>query len=79
MASITETLQIWALAGLLRLPLSWANVLSGPARSVDGHILDTRTQWLLKLVAGSRRPPLHELPLERAREEIGRASCRERV
>jgi acetyl esterase len=70
MAPLSETLQTLAFAGLMRLPLSWATYLSGPARTVDGQTLDTRTRWLLTLVARSGRPPLHELPLERARREF---------
>jgi acetyl esterase len=70
MAPISETLQTLAFAGLMRLPLSWATFLSGPARTANGYTLDTRTQWLLTLVARSGRPPLHELPLERARHEF---------
>jgi acetyl esterase len=70
MAPLSETLQTLAFAGLMRLPLSWAGFLSGPARTANGYTLDTRTQWLLTLVARSGRPPLHELPLERARHEF---------
>lgn len=70
MASISETIQTLTLSGLLRMPLSWTGLLTGPARTVDGFVLDTRTQWLLRLVALARRKPLHELPLEQARHEF---------
>lgn len=70
MAPISETLQSLALTGLMRLPLSWASFLSGPPRVANGYTLDIRTQWLLTLVARSGRPPLQELPLERARHEF---------
>jgi len=70
MAPISETLQTLAFGALMRVPLSWATYLSGPTRTVDGQTLDTRTRWLLTLVARSGRPPLHELPLDRARREF---------
>lgn len=70
MAPISETLQSYALTGLMHLPLSWITFLTGPARTLNGYTLDTRVQWLLTLVARSGRPPLHELPLERARHEF---------
>lgn len=70
MAPISETLQSYALTGLMRLPLSWITFLTGPARTANGYTLDTRTQWLLTLVARSGRPPLQDLPLERARREF---------
>jgi acetyl esterase len=70
MAPLSETLQSHALTALMRAPLSWITFLTGPARTQNGYTLDTRTQWLLTLVARSGRPPLHELPLERARHEF---------
>ncbi|MGE0151353.1 MAG: alpha/beta hydrolase [Reyranellaceae bacterium] len=70
MAPISETLQSYALTGLMRLPLSWITFLTGPARTANGYTLDIRTQWLLTLAARSGRPPLHELPLERARHDF---------
>ena len=70
MASISETIQTLTLSGLLRMPLSWTGLLTGPACTVDGYVLDTRTQWLLRLIALGRRKPLHELPLDEARHEF---------
>jgi acetyl esterase len=54
----------------LRLPLSWISVLTGPTRNVDGFTLDTRTQWLLKLIASSGHPPLEQMALHEARAEF---------
>lgn len=70
MSPFIESLQSQFALGLMRLPLSWVTMLSGPARTVDGYVLDTRMQWLLKLVTSSGRPQLHELPVDRARAEL---------
>jgi acetyl esterase len=69
MNTITQAVQTQISRVLLRLPLSWVSVLAGPSRSVDGYILDTRMQWLLKLIAHTGRPPLQELPVPQARAE----------
>jgi acetyl esterase len=69
MANMLQDVRTVASRVLLRLPLSWISVLTGPSRTVDGFILDTRTQWLLNLIARTGRPPLQELPVPEARAE----------
>ncbi len=54
----------------LRMPISWVNLLTGPAIAVDGRVLDTRTQWFLQLLARSGQQPLHKLGVDRARTEF---------
>ncbi len=53
----------------LRMPISWVNILAGPPAAVDGRTLDGRTQWLLQLLARSRRPPLNKMSVAEARGE----------
>jgi acetyl esterase len=54
----------------LRMPISWINILAGPPVTVDGRVLDGRTQWLLQLLARSGRKPLAELGVAKARSEF---------
>src|SRR5215468_1075436 len=54
----------------LRLPISWVNILTGPPVTVDGRILDTRTQWLLQLLARSGHAPVESMSVAEARAEI---------
>ena len=52
----------------LRIPLSWINVATGGAPvEIDGQTLDTRAQWLLKVVERSGHPAFHEMPLSEGR------------
>jgi len=69
MANLLQDVRTAVSRVLLRLPLSWISVLTGPSRTVDGFLLDTRTQWLLKLIERTGRPPLQELPVPEARAE----------
>jgi len=69
MSKFTQAVQTEISRVLLRLPLSWISVLTGPSRSVDGYILDTRMQWLLNLIARTGRPPLNQLTVPDARAE----------
>ncbi|MFO1080124.1 MAG: alpha/beta hydrolase fold domain-containing protein [Reyranellaceae bacterium] len=67
---IVRDLQGIAASLALRLPISWVNLLTGPAVSVDGRLLDARTQWYLQLVARSGRPPLEQQSVEEARRDF---------
>lgn len=69
MADLLQEIKARVSRVLLRLPLSWISVLTGPGRTVDGFLLDTRTQWLLKLIEHTGRPPLQELSIAQARAE----------
>jgi acetyl esterase len=53
----------------LRMPLSWVNILAGPPITVDGRMLDGRTQWFLQLLARSGQPPLNKMSIADARFE----------
>lgn len=66
---IVQAIQGRAAHLALRLPISWVNLLTGPAVTVDGRILDARTQWLLQLLSRSGHPPIETLTIEQAREE----------
>src|SRR5262249_19038534 len=54
----------------LRLPISWVNILTGPPVTVDGRILDTRTQWLLQLLARRGPAPVESMRAAEARAEV---------
>ncbi len=54
----------------LRMPLSWVNILAGPPVTVDGRILDGRTQWFLRLLTKSGLQSLSELGVAKARAEF---------
>jgi acetyl esterase len=51
----------------LRMPISWVNLLAGAPITVDGRTLDTRTQWLLELLAHSGDPPIETTSVAEAR------------
>lgn len=70
MVDIARELQGWVANLALRMPISWINILAGPSVTVDGRMLDGRTQWLLQLLARSGHKPLAELGVARAREEF---------
>src|ERR1700757_3650853 len=70
MKEIVQTIQARAANLALRLPISWVNLLTGPAVTVDGRILDARTQWLLQLLARSGHPRIETLSVEEARREV---------
>jgi acetyl esterase len=70
MKEIVRTLQGRAANLALRLPISWVNLLTGSAVTVDGRILDARTQWFLQLLARSGRGPIEALTAEQARLEV---------
>jgi acetyl esterase len=70
MGEIARDLQGMAANLALRMPISWINILAGPSRTVDGRMLDGRTQWFLQLLARSGRKPLSQLRVEQAREEF---------
>jgi len=70
MKEIARELQGTAANLALRMPISWVNILAGPPVAVDGRTLDTRTQWLLQLLARSGQRPLHELGIAAARKEF---------
>ena len=54
----------------LRMPISWVNLLAGAPITVDGRMLDARTQWFLQLLAHSGQQPLHRLGVQQARAEF---------
>ena len=70
MKEIARELQGTAANLALRMPISWVNILAGPPVTVDGRMLDTRTQWFLQLLARSGQRPLHELGVTDARKEF---------
>ena len=70
MAEIARDLQGMAANLALRMPISWINILAGPPVTVDGRMLDSRTQWFLQLLARSGQKPLAQLGVARAREEF---------
>jgi len=70
MAEIARDLQGMAANLALRMPISWINILAGPSVTVDGRMLDGRTQWFLQLLARSGQKPLSQLGVAKAREEF---------
>ena len=70
MKEIARELQGTAANLALRMPISWVNILAGPPVTVDGRMLDTRTQWFLQLLARSGQRPLHALGVTDARKEF---------
>ncbi len=56
-------------ARLLRAPARIVRTLVGRPMVVDDQRLDLHTQFTLRVLARSGRPPLHHLPVERARAE----------
>lgn len=70
MKEFVRTLQGQAANLALRLPISWVNLLTGPAVTVDGRLLDTRSQWFLQLLARSGRAGIETLSVEQARREV---------
>jgi len=54
----------------LRMPISWVHLVAGPPVTVDGRVLDSRTQWFLRLLALSGQKPLRALGVSEARREI---------
>ena len=51
----------------LRMPISWVNIMAGPSVTVDGRTLDSRTQWLLQLLARNGQPPIEKSTVAEAR------------
>ena len=70
MAEIARELQGKAANLALRMPISWINILTGPSVTVDGRMLDGRTQWFLQLLARSGQKKMAELGVARARTEF---------
>src|SRR3981081_4027462 len=66
MREIARELQGTAASLALRMPISWVNILSGPPVTVDGRTLDSRTQWLLQLLARHVRARQAEPPIEKS-------------
>jgi len=64
---IARELQGTAANLALRMPISWVNILSGPPVTVDGRTLDSRTQWLLQLLARQGQPPIEKSTVAEAR------------
>ncbi|HTR85876.1 MAG TPA: alpha/beta hydrolase [Reyranella sp.] len=67
---IARELQGKAANMALRMPISWVNILAGAPVSVDGRVLDARTQWFLQLLARSGQQPLQSLGVAQARAEF---------
>jgi acetyl esterase len=70
MTEIAREIQGAAANLALRMPISWINILAGPPVTVDGRVLDSRTQWFLQLLARSGQKPLSQLGVTRARSEF---------
>ncbi len=70
MSEIAREVQGMAANLALRMPISWINLLTGPSITVDGRILDSRTQWFLQLLARSGQKPLSQLGVAKARTEF---------
>src|SRR5260370_26480945 len=68
MKEIARDLQGTAANLALRMPISWVNILSGPPITVDGRTLDSRTQWLLQLLARNGQPPIEKSSVAEARD-----------
>jgi len=66
---LAEYLQSRLAAVATRLPLSWINLMAGAPRTIEGRTLDARSQWLLRLIERSGRPPLNRLDIDLARTE----------
>lgn len=67
---IARELQGRAAHMALRMPIAWVHIAAGPAIVRDGRVLDSRTQWFLRLLAASGQKPLHTLGVSRSRHEF---------
>ena len=70
MVAWKQIAQTQAARGMLNLPLSWISMMNGPTKLVDGYVLDTRTQWMLRQLAASGRKPVNELPVAQGRAQF---------
>jgi acetyl esterase len=69
MKEIARALQGTVAHWALRMPLSWVNILAGPAITVDGRTLDGRTQWFLRLLTYGTHKPVTQMSVREARAE----------
>jgi acetyl esterase len=72
---LLDTVEPALLRGLMGLPRPLMRVLAGRPVVVDGQVLDTETQWMLRLQRLMREPAVETLPMEQARVAI-RRQCR---
>jgi acetyl esterase len=72
--AITEKLEPAAFRALMGLPRPVMRALAGRRVVVDGQVLDTETQWMLRLQQLRREPAAETLPMPEARLAIRRQS-----
>ncbi|HYC66485.1 MAG TPA: alpha/beta hydrolase, partial [Reyranellaceae bacterium] len=70
MAEILRALRAVLVGLALRLPISWVNILVGPAVTIDGRTLDTRVQWFLKLLKWMDAEPVYTRTVDEVRETM---------
>lgn len=75
LAAFERRAQAATLSGLLRLPLSVKRKLAGKPVVVDGLILDTETQLVLRLQRLMREPAAESLPIEQGRKALAGQSA----
>jgi acetyl esterase len=74
--SPVDRLQAAVLRGAAALPAQAQQALGGPGRvRIDGQVLDTEAQLLLRLLRLSRRPAYETMPVPEARIEIRREAA----
>ncbi|HEX6248776.1 MAG TPA: alpha/beta hydrolase [Nocardioidaceae bacterium] len=72
--ALVDKLEPAAFKALMAVPRPLMQVLAGRAVVVDGQVLDTETQWMLRLQKLLREPAVEDLPTDRARDHIRRQS-----
>ena len=70
----TEKVEPRVFRALMGLPTPVLRALGGPRIVVDGQVLDTETQWLLRLQKIMREPAAETLPFPEARAALRRQS-----
>ena len=69
-----ERAEAIVLRGLTALPTPVIRRLAGRPVMIDGQVLDTETQWMLRLKALIREPGAETLPLPEGRAAVRRHS-----
>jgi acetyl esterase len=72
--ALTDKVEPAAFRALMGLPRPVMRALAGRPVVVDGQVLDTETQWMLRLRKVLREPAAEELPFAEARAAIRRQS-----
>ena len=71
---MAEKIEPAAFKALMGLPRPLMRLLAGPAVVLDGQVLDTETQWMLRMQRIMREPAVETLPLPEARVALRRQS-----